>query len=366
MRASELIMPFFDTLVALRIVLGLVALLALALVLLVRWQRKAGVAAFFHPYCNDGGGGERVLWIAVQALTEHDKKLEIVIYTGDRVAKDEILAKAQARFGITVDEKRIRLVPLYMRWLVEPRYYPMFTLLGQSLGGALLATEALWRLNPEVFIDTMGAASSYPIARYVFGCKVACYVHYPAISTDMLSLVGRREATYNNRAFISNSIILSSVKVVYYQILAFIYGKQGACAHAVLCNSSWTAEHVMDIWGIDPRIVPPPCNTKDLQQLDLGGRENLIISLGQFRPEKNHALQLEAMKLLMDTGKVPGAKLAILGSCRNEEDEARVLAVKNKVKELGLEKFPPPRHAPPRSPFPLTLPCRTTARLVVR
>jgi len=23
---------------------------------------------FFHPYCNAGGGGERVLWIAVQAL----------------------------------------------------------------------------------------------------------------------------------------------------------------------------------------------------------------------------------------------------------------------------------------------------------
>lgn len=24
--------------------------------------------AFFHPYCNAGGGGERVLWCAVRAL----------------------------------------------------------------------------------------------------------------------------------------------------------------------------------------------------------------------------------------------------------------------------------------------------------
>lgn len=24
--------------------------------------------ALFHPYCNAGGGGERVLWIAVQAI----------------------------------------------------------------------------------------------------------------------------------------------------------------------------------------------------------------------------------------------------------------------------------------------------------
>lgn len=23
---------------------------------------------FFHPYCNAGGGGERVLWIAIRAI----------------------------------------------------------------------------------------------------------------------------------------------------------------------------------------------------------------------------------------------------------------------------------------------------------
>ena len=246
------------------------------LVLLQRWRRTTGVVAFFHPYCNDGGGGERVLWCAVQALLDQDKKILIVIYTGDRVSKDKILSKAKERFGFAVDGRRIRFVPLYFRWIVEARYYPVFTLLGQSIGGGLLALEALLRLNPEVFIDTMGVASSYPIARYIFGSKVACYVHYPAISTDMLSLVGRREASYNNRAIISNSYVLSRVKVVYYQMLAFVYGLQGACAHAVLCNSSWTAEHIMDLWGIDPRIVPPPCNTQDLQQLDLGGASDRL------------------------------------------------------------------------------------------
>lgn len=30
--------------------------------------QKPLVIGFFHPYCNAGGGGERVLWIAVQAL----------------------------------------------------------------------------------------------------------------------------------------------------------------------------------------------------------------------------------------------------------------------------------------------------------
>ena len=26
------------------------------------------VIGFFHPYCNAGGGGERVLWTAIRAL----------------------------------------------------------------------------------------------------------------------------------------------------------------------------------------------------------------------------------------------------------------------------------------------------------
>jgi alpha-1,2-mannosyltransferase len=26
------------------------------------------IVGLFHPYCNAGGGGERVLWVAVRAL----------------------------------------------------------------------------------------------------------------------------------------------------------------------------------------------------------------------------------------------------------------------------------------------------------
>ena len=36
-----------------------------------REYRTRGIAttvAFFHPYCNAGGGGERVLWTAIRAI----------------------------------------------------------------------------------------------------------------------------------------------------------------------------------------------------------------------------------------------------------------------------------------------------------
>lgn len=35
---------------------------------LQRRKRDGANVAFFHPYCNAGGGGERVLWVAIKAL----------------------------------------------------------------------------------------------------------------------------------------------------------------------------------------------------------------------------------------------------------------------------------------------------------
>jgi len=31
------------------------------------WEGNTTVG-FFHPYCNAGGGGERVLWVAIRCL----------------------------------------------------------------------------------------------------------------------------------------------------------------------------------------------------------------------------------------------------------------------------------------------------------
>jgi hypothetical protein len=41
------------------------------------------------------------------------------------------------------------------------------------------------RNSAQVFVDTTGWAFTFPLAKLA-GCKVACYVHYPTVSTDML------------------------------------------------------------------------------------------------------------------------------------------------------------------------------------
>lgn len=42
-----------------------------------------GIVGFFHPFCNAGGGGERVLWAAIRATQKRWPKAICVVYTGD-------------------------------------------------------------------------------------------------------------------------------------------------------------------------------------------------------------------------------------------------------------------------------------------
>ena len=56
-----------------------------------------------------------------------------------------------------------------------------------------------------------------PIFKYLGGCKTGCYVHYPTISTDMLSVVENQNQTFNNRPIIAKSKLLTYFKLYYYK-----------------------------------------------------------------------------------------------------------------------------------------------------
>ncbi|MCL7050062.1 hypothetical protein MKW94_025427, partial [Papaver nudicaule] len=173
----------------------------LSVIIKGRINRKKSVG-FFHPYTNDGGGGERVLWCAVKAFQEVNGNLDCIIYTGDHDASPEsLLARAIDRFGVKLLQPP-QVVHLYKRKWIEERTYPRFTMVGQSFGSVYLCWEALSKHTPLVYIDTSGYAFTYPLAR-VFGCKVLCYTHYPTISSDMVSRVRQRDPMYNNDPLIA-------------------------------------------------------------------------------------------------------------------------------------------------------------------
>jgi len=167
----------------------------------------------------------------------------------------------------------------------------------------VLAWEAAVQVIPDVMLDTMGYAFTYPLFCHVAGCRVGCYVHYPTISTDMLAKVQRRETGFNNSDYVSQSSSLSAAKLIYYRAFAAAYGYVGAHAEVVMVNSTWTSNHIKALWPYASdrtQVVYPPCNTHAFGKLALRPRLPEIVSVAQFRPEKNHDLQLEAFARLLD------------------------------------------------------------------
>ncbi|GAB4846492.1 asparagine-linked glycosylation protein [Ancistrocladus abbreviatus] len=306
-----------------------------------RSNRKRAIA-FFHPYTNDGGGGERVLWCAIKAIQDEMPDLDSVIYTGDHDASPQsLMARASDRFGVSLISPP-KVVHLHKRKWIEESTYPRFTMIGQSLGSVYLSWEALSKFTPLYYFDTSGYAFTYPLAR-LFSCKVICYTHYPTISADMVSRVRDRNAIYNNDTLIAKSIWLSRCKIIYYSLFSWMYGFVGSCAHLAMVNSSWTEAHILKLWRIPERTkrVYPPCDTTGLQVLPLerSTKIPIIISVAQFRPEKAHAVQLQAFEKVLgklDVG-MSKPKLQFVGSCRNKADEDRVKNLKVKAVELKVE-----------------------------
>jgi len=296
---------------------------------------------FFHPYCNAGGGGERVLWCAINALHQDRSDVHCVVYTGDTDATGDAMIKlAKQRFGSDIDATRVSFVFLRKRGLVEASMYPSFTMLGQAAGSVALGYEALGSFVPDIFIDSMGYAFTLPMFKIMGGCRIGAYVHYPTISTDMLCRVANREAQFNNNNAVAKSWLKTQLKLVYYRLFATCYGWAGRYSDVVLTNSTWTHNHVVSLWKIPDRtqIVYPPCDTGNLEKIPLQPRRPYIVSVAQFRPEKNHRLQLDAFHALLQ--KYPehkaAAKLVMVGGCRNDGDEARVASLRTAMATLGL------------------------------
>lgn len=331
----------------------LIVLMFIKSLLMKRYSEKSDdkevKVGIFHPYCNAGAGGERVLWTFVKTLQDNYDDVHVFIYTGDLdYDRETILANVETVFGIKL-QGNISIVYLHRRKWVEAKTYPYCTLLGQSIGSIYLGWEALSIFKPDIFIDTMGYAFTYPLFKYFGGCRVASYTHYPMISSDMLQVVSNRTAAINNSQTISRNPILSAAKLGYYKGVSFLYGLAGKTAEIVMVNSSWTRDHINAIWNCSERthLLYPPCDVEKLLQLPLlteeeKNHEIRIVSVSQFRPEKNHALMIKVMKKLtssVDEYVLKKVHLVLIGSCRHEEDESYVQKLKNLAEKLNVSNY---------------------------
>ncbi|KAI8322790.1 UDP-Glycosyltransferase/glycogen phosphorylase [Martensiomyces pterosporus] len=335
-------------------------------------NHEAYYAGFFHPYPNAGGGGERVLWTMIKAIQDKYPFVVCIIYSGDKVPRDELLLNVKSKFGLDIRPETIYVVELTKRWWVDHKF-PRLTLLMQSFGSVLLASNAINRFCPDMFIDTVGYAFTYPLIRLLTArIPIISYTHYPAISSDMQTMVSSRESGFNNDSAIAGSALLTTLKSIYYKVFAHMYAYAGSFASTIMTNSSWTQNHIVKLFGMPKmtKVIYPPCDTRALAEFPLSGRQPFVVSLAQFRPEKNHKLQVEAFakflkshperalpanmkapsteSLLKDSrqaevsGKpAPLSKypaLIMMGGARNIEDEARAEELRQLAKKLGVER----------------------------
>lgn len=117
------------------------------------------IGSFCINFSNAGGGGEKVLWEMQRIICEKYPHRKVVVYMSEQESIDKILEKTKvskliefkAIFGIEISEN-VEFVKLKLGALTKPNLYPIFTLLGQSFGGLLLAFEAITKFIPEVMI----------------------------------------------------------------------------------------------------------------------------------------------------------------------------------------------------------------------
>lgn len=314
------------------------------------------VIGFLHPFCNAGGGGERVLFAAILATQQRHPNALCVVYTGDNDAdKKKILTNVHDRFDIDLNPARVEFLYLQTRdWVLASRW-PHFTLLGQSLGSLILGWDAFTLLVPDIFVDTMGYGFILALCRFLFpNVPTGAYVHYPTISTDMLQSLHNTTGNHGLNSG-QGAGLKGWAKQTYWECFASLYRWVGGNVDVVMTNSTWTQNHISELWSKARTkrrlphpisVVYPPCAVEEIQKnvpVDRASekiRTNNILYIAQFRSEKKHEDIIQAFHLYLRThhANTPIEKrpmLVLIGSVRNgTDDEKRVYKLRLQAQEV--------------------------------
>jgi len=308
------------------------------------------VVSFFHPHSAGRGGGERVLWAAVDGLLRRPRVTRIVIYSIETDRESILDAKNKTfNFSPSIYEKKIEFRKIIFPFLMEPKTWPIATIIGQSLGAAIVLTIALLRTPltswPDIFVDTTGCPFTLPVAKILTGAKVSAYIHYPTMSNDMFDKIQSRKSDFNNRKIFTTFTPFFWAKILYYKTFLFLYRICGWFTDIVVANSNWTGSRIEDVWHLPSvKVLYPPAAIgsgfpiKDISAGEDKGRRQVLVSLAQFRPEKNHKLQISVFRRVLDVFGESGNDLEfwLMGGVRNDDDARLVDELKNFAQKLNI------------------------------
>ena len=208
--------------------------------------------AIFNAHLGLAGGGELVALNVAKALEESGYKVDLVTY----------------RFEVEDVERAFNLL--------TPGYKPKNTIVYNTprlikllgVGGRFVRLRRLLLVNDflkknsgkyDLIIDT---SSNMPTKTDVV------YVHYPTILKTSKS--GLHWTLYDKLVQHASKRLLGRPKLI-------------------LCNSSWTAEKFKSAYGYDLRVevLHPPVDVEYFSKVADNTKENIVVTVSRFTPEKN-------------------------------------------------------------------------------
>ncbi|EZG56143.1 putative glycosyl transferase [Gregarina niphandrodes] len=238
----------------------------------------------------------------------------------------------------------LRLVRLYTASLAVKKY-PVATQLLQLAAGFLVGFEASLRTRGnryDAIWDTAGLPTSVAWFNWLttfMRRRCYAYIHYPFLSRDVI---------YHSKA--------SFGRRLYSYIIDRAYYLSGGCfRQPIIVNSTYTEQRLKQLWpsrrltkvyppidlGEDPvgftdavlrntTLKDPGLTTGETgddaalirempfrRDAALTDKDNIVLSIAQFRPEKKHMHQIDIIKSLLERAKIPAhTRFLICGTCR--------------------------------------------------
>lgn len=204
----------------------------------------------------------------------------------------------------------------------------------------------------------MGYAFIMTLCKFLFpGVPTAAYVHYPTISTDMLDSLYDESARGRGVNAGTGKGWKGLLKRYYWHMFAWLYGWVGGSTDVVMTNSSWTQDHIRQLWGpararrkrpYAIEVVYPPVAVEELERSINVSREGEkdrkpeLVYIAQFRPEKDHQLVLRSFAKYFHSHRTsatkgPRPELTLIGSVRNDADEKHIYALRLLAHELQIK-----------------------------
>ncbi|KAL1284692.1 2-mannosyltransferase,GDP-Man:Man(3)GlcNAc(2)-PP-Dol alpha-1 [Trichinella pseudospiralis] len=137
----------------------------------------------------------------------------------------------------------------------------------------------------------------------------------------MLEIVKEKKAAHNHAKWISNSVLFSTVKLYYYKAFAVLYKLSGRSANVVMVNSTWTRNHILELWR-KPELYWHNCHWT------ISTRERLSAGVGK--------LQTTFDKLAASNLNEKNVKLAVVGGCRDSDDQQRLRSLQTFAQDIGI------------------------------